>query len=410
MTSTRLIKSILVALAALVVGMAAANVSVAKANPTPAGATAMQQQLQTMAEDPANAAMAMHFRNAANAAGAAADALREDPSNKEKAAAELKGALRVLVDAAWQGADVALIARDIANALVDLGAMSERGFEQFQGVMALLAEAQRLSASSDFGSFQQSFAIRELVIGLHSIIDNGWHDFWHSTKALRWYIAAAGSGAYFPDFIDRLLAFVDAGDFSDEARARIAKMVADLVAGVKDGSIAGRDYIDAENRIRDAIRDESRRIGAERKRRHREEVAAEEAAERAAARASRYGPGDDVIIYHPTNYGPYIRDIDLDPEKWKAVLTPPIRPPEIVFQPAPPEGPVGAPAAAPTMPAGPLPSTPAATPPAQSPPIIGPEPVGPGPIGPEPMAPMPQGPPTPSGPPPPPPTSPMGPF
>ena len=417
-------------------------------------ASSMQQQMQAMANNPSNAAHSARFQAAANAAGRAAAAMAETPPDKEAAAAALKDALRVLVDAAWNGAEVAEIALQIGGALLELGAFNEHGLEQLQGLLALLEEAQRVKSSSSGASLEQSMAIRELVIALHSVIDSGWHDYWHSIKALRWYISAAASGVYFDDMIAQLLAFVDSGDFSAAAAANIVQMIERLVQGVKDGTISGRSIKEELDRIRDAISDETRRIGNERKERDRKQAEEDERAEREAARAtaSRYGD-TGTTIYGPTIFGPYIRDVDSD--NWKAGTTPPIRPPEIVWQaPAGPQGPT-APGpvpepAIPTAPTGPttlptpppaphavpppVPSAPAPVPAAPTPtpvtpapvapapppvpiaPPIGPEPIGP--IGPEPIGPMgpgvtpaPPPPPTPSpaGPPPGPPPM-MGPF
>jgi hypothetical protein len=399
---------------------------------------AVERTMRERAAATDNERYASRFRSAARFAARAAEAMAKDPQDKEAAAREMKGALTVLVDAAWEGADVKQIADDIGNYLVDLGAFHERGLRRLRGLLDLLAATQAAKKGTEVGSMSQSMAIRELVIALHNVIDSGWHDFWHSSKALRWLIAAAGSGAYHPDLIARFLAFVDEEDFSEEARARIARMIDDFAKGVRDGTIKGRDYIDAENRIRDAIRDESRRIGAARKAKHRKEVEELERAEAAAAQAALgpHGRGDQSvsIYYGPTIYGPLVRDIDTD--KWKPVITPPIRPPEIVYKAAPiaPAEPV-VPAAGSTVPQTPIvlpppvisappPSVPApavsppATPPPVTPPPIGPEPVIPAPIGPEPIMPgvpvtpppaPPPMPPAPTGPPPAPPPM-IGPF
>jgi len=371
---------------------------VVQAAPSGASMAGMQQQMQAMAADPANAQHSQHFTNAANAAGRAAAAMGETPPDHEQAAADLKDALRVLVDAAWQGANVTNIANQLAGALVELGAFQERGQEQLAGLLALLSEAQRLQSTTEGASLEQSMAIRELVIALHYVVDNGWHDYWHSSKALRWYINAAGSGTYRPGIIERLLAFIDSGDYSAVVRAEIARMVAELAQGVKDGSISGGDVKKALNRIRDAIRDEGRRIGQDRKAKARAQAEEEERAEREAARSGSVGPPQGRG-YGPTLYGPYIREVDSD--NWKAVLTPPIRPPEIVYQapvgPAGPSapGPMPTPPPIPTAPTGPptlptpltgpdpVPIPPVATPPSPMPPTP-PTPMGPG-IGPEPM-------------------------
>ncbi len=411
MSKTRKIVSCLFITAILI--LATAIIETASAAQS---ASSMRQQMQAMANDPANADHAAHFQNAAEAAGRAVAALNENPPNQEKAAGELKDALRVLVDAAWNGADVEAIAMQIGGALLEMGAFNEHGLEQLQGLLALLAEANRLQASSSGASLEQSMAIRELVIALNSVIDTGWHDFWHSIKALRWYINAAASGVNFDDMISRLLAFVDSGDFSAEAAANIVQMIENLVQGIKDGTISGGSVKESLDRIRDAISDETRRIANDRRERNRQQAEADDRAETEAARAtaSRYGD-TDTTLYGPTVFGPYIRDIDSD--NWKAGTTPPIRPPEIVWQvPAGPQGPTAPVAPAPVAPApvAPIPVAPTPAPvPTGSP--IGPEPMGP--IGPEPIGPMgpgvtpppPPAPPSPSGPPPGP--SPMmGPF
>jgi hypothetical protein len=360
-----------------------------QAAPSGASMAGMQQQMQAMAADPANASFAQHFTNAANAASCAAAAMGETPANKEQAAAELKDALRVLVDAAWLGADVSQMANQIAGALVELGAFQMRGQEQLAGLLALLSEAQRLKATTEGGSLEQQMAIRELVIALHYVVDNGWHDYWHSGNALRWYINAAGSGTYLPGIIVRLLAFIDSGDYSAEVREQIARMVAELAQGVKDGTISGSAVREALDRISEAIRDEGRRIGQDRKAKAREEAEEVERAEREAARSSGVG-GPGARASGPTLYGPYIREVDSD--HWKAVITPPIRPPEIVYQ--VPAGPVGpkAPSPLPTPPVpvgpGPLPLPTPPPAPAPPPPMAPPIPTGPG-IGPEPMPPGP---------------------
>jgi len=388
---------------------------------------AVERVMRERAASTDNERYASRFQSAAGFAARAAEAMAKDPQDKETAAREMKGALTVLVDAAWEGADVKQIAGDIGNYLVDLGAFHERGLRRLRGLLDLLAATQAAKDSTDMASMSQSFAIRELVIALHNVIDSGWHDFWHCIKALRWLIEAAGSGAYHKDLIERFLAFVDEEDFSEEARGRIARMIEDFVKGVRDGSIKGRDYIDAENRIRDAIRDEGRRIGAARKAKHRKEVEELERAEAAAVRASRYGADAETRIYYgPTIYGPLVRDIDTD--KWKPVITPPIRPPEIVYKAGPAAR--AAPATASTPPQTPMvppppvisappPSVPEpVTPPPVTPPPIGPEPVMPAPIGPEPVMPgvpvtppptPPPAPPAPAGPPPGPPPM-IGPF
>jgi hypothetical protein len=399
-------------------------------------ASSMQQQMQAMANNPSNAAHSAHFQAAANAAERAAAAMAEKPPDNEAAAAALKDALRVLVDAAWNGANVADIAMQIGGALLELGAFNEHGLEQLQGLLALLEEAHRLQSSTSGASLEQSMAIRELVLALHSVIDNGWHDFWHSIKALQWYINAAASGVYLDDVIAQLLAFVDSGDFSAEAAANIVQMIEELVQGIKDGTISGGSVKEVLDRIRDAISDETRRIANDRKEQDRQQAEADERAEREAAQAtvSRYG-ATGTTNYGPTIFGPYIRDVDSD--NWKAGTTPPIRPPEIVWQaPAGPQGPT-APGpvpepAIPTAPTGPTtlptppptPSVPAPIPAAPLPTPITPAPVAPGPppvpigppIGPGPMGPgvtpaPPPLPPTPgpAGPPPGPPPG-MGPF
>jgi hypothetical protein len=397
-------------------------------------ASSMQQQMAAMASNPANAAHSAHFESAASAAGRAAAAMNEQPPDTEKAAAALKDALRVLVDAAWNGADVTDIAMQLGGALVELGAFNEHGLEQLQGLLGLLAEAQQLSSTTSGASLEQSMAIRELVIALHSVIDTGWHDFWHSITALRWYISAAASSSDFDDIIARLLAFVDSGDFSAEAAVNIVQMIANLREGFQDGTISGRSFRDELDRIRDAISDETRRIGNDRKARDREAAEEEERIDRALAGTTASRSGDPgVTIHGPTLYGPYIRDIDSD--NWKAGTTPPIRPPEIVWQvpggpqdpqgpsapapgplptstmptaptgpatvPSPPPAPHAAPAPVPSVPA-PVPTAPTPAPvptapaPAPTAPPIGPEPMPP--VGPGMPAPVPG--PTPTGPPP----------
>ena len=383
--------SLVLIIASLLV-LAGGSVSNAQAAPTP---SEMQAQASAMASDPAYKKVQGHLKNAAAAIGRAKAAMEMKPAHIEAAVKEYKAALTWLVDATWQGADVEKLALQLVDTLTEIGGFHKVGKDHFEAVLSVLRVALKIRAETPTSTIAQDMGIRELVNALHNLIESGWHDSWLTTKALRWYISAAGSGTYLPDLIARLLAIVDAGDYSAEAQAQIAQMVRELYEKFQNGELSGRAYRDEIERIRQAIVEEGRRLGRERKARHRREVEEEEAREReqeAAKSKSAPVPEGDVSI----------------------ILTPPIRPPEIVFQmPAPiaPDGPAApspmpSPPVTPTTPVGtpggppPLPTTepgprlpnapvPPPTPAPTTPAPITPTPVTPAPVTPAPVAPTP---------------------
>lgn len=219
---------------------------------------------------------------AAAATGRAAEA--DDKGDEEAAANEISAAITFLTEAARECADVKKEVMSLAAKLKAQGGISDTGIKNLGLLFDLLDKAKKNKASGPGGSFEQSAAIREIILGIYSILDNGFHDFWHTKKALDWYINAISSGYsghYDRDMIKELLDYLmDGGDMRPEKKAEILEELDEFVDKVKNDR-KNVDIISETRRIKDLIQDEIRHGSAARKAADRKAAEAEEEAERA---------------------------------------------------------------------------------------------------------------------------------
>lgn len=208
----------------------------------------------------------------------------DEEGDKEAAIKETRAAITFLIEAGRECADVKKEALALASKLKARGAMSDTGIKNLGLLFDLLEKAKKAKASGPGGSFEQSAAIREIIIGMYSILETGFHDFWHTQKALDWYINAITSGYsghYDRDMIAELLDYLmEGGDMRPEKKAEILEELDEFADKVKNDR-KNVDIISETRRIKDLIQDEIRRASQARKAADRKAAEAEEEAERA---------------------------------------------------------------------------------------------------------------------------------
>lgn len=241
-----------------------------------------KRRIEELAAGTENERLRRMMDAAAAATGRAADA--DDMGDAETAAKETRAAIIFLTEAARECADVKEEALSLAAKLKAQGAMSDTGIKNLGLLFDLLEKAKKAKSSSTSGSFEQSAAIREIIIGIYEVLNTGFHDFWHTQKALDWYINAISSGYsghYDRDMIAELLDYLmEGGDMRPEKKAEILEELDEFADKVKNDR-KNVDIISETRRIKDLIQDEIRHGSEARKAADRKAAEAEEEAERA---------------------------------------------------------------------------------------------------------------------------------
>lgn len=296
----------------------------------------VRQSIENSAANTEDPAHAMAFRHAAGAIATASNALNGQPPDQDAAAKALKEALMWLVEAANRGSDVGAIVEQLGPVLVSSGALSERGLRDLRALLEILRQAQMTRATTERATLEQDMAIRELIVALHNLIDNGWHDIWHSLDALKWYINASGSGVYLRDLVARLLDYwILQGDISAEAAARIRAAMEELARKAAAGEASSREIVDEIRRIKEIISMETRRVAQERHEREREE-AEREAAGNAEADFPALEPEEPTVYIDDRYYPPFDEPIAPAAPPPAPPPPPPPPPPPVTGGPPPP--------------------------------------------------------------------------